>query len=167
MALTRFNPVVSSGANVYARETRASAVQAALLNQDRRSAEYTNLLNVWPQIRSYENDPVGLSLPFVWGETNFNRGQRLGFATVINNSIPAFVLSAGNYGYTLGAFADNAHRAFLEVYTVSGMTITLVQTIFSDLNAGTFDPNVLEIPPLQLAICSLFVGLVHTECECD
>jgi hypothetical protein len=146
MTIQRFAPVLSTAANVFTRDNRAAAVQAALLNQAAQTAEYSNILGIWPQIRSYENDPTEIAIPFVWGPTNFNSGLRLGFAAIVNAGAS---LPAGNYAYSLGTIADNAHRAFLELYTVSDTTITLVQTIFSNFIAGSLDPNIPQSPPFN------------------
>jgi len=144
MPIQQFFPVISSSAVVYARDDRAAAVQAALLNQATQSAEYGNLPGSWPQLRSYENDPSEVIIPYVWGPTNFNSGLRLGFAAIVS---PGSTLPSGNYAYSFGTFADNAHRAYLELYTVAGTTITLVQTIFSNFIAGSLDPNVTQTIP--------------------
>lgn len=147
MPITLFSTAISTASNVYTRDTRSEAVEAAVAGGGvTQTVEPGNLLNVWPQIRSYDaGDGPPVQVPFVWGADNFISGQRLGFAAVISTNEDGFV---GNFAYALDAFADNAHRAFLEVYVVEGGVFNPIPFPYlNDAEAGSMAANTLEVQP--------------------
>ncbi|RAP77193.1 hypothetical protein [Paenibacillus montanisoli] len=147
MPISLFIETNSTAFNVFTRNTRSDAVAAAIANVGMtQTIAPGNVLNVWPQIRSYDSgDGPFFQVPFVWGETNFIPGQKLGFAAVISSSSAGFV---GNFAYALNTFADNAHTVFLEAYEVVGGVLNPIPFQYLNATAGNMDPNTpLESQP--------------------